>query len=177
MAIRTKALALALLCCFSASAIADDDDEGAYVAINGGKASAGASGHSYFATIGYQYTSNWALEASYGKLGYVGTPGYGGNALGVSATAVATLHVGNDFAVFVKGGVVNTDFGQGATGSAGTPILTNATRLAAGAGLQYDFAPKISVRAQSDYFGSYTLYSGAPTRRILATTLGLVFKY
>src|SRR5512135_686955 len=91
MTLRYKVWALALISCLvAASAMADDDSEGAYVFISGGEAfmrnacmspiiPSGTScverNVAFRGGLGYQYTSMWGLEASYGQFGYASTGG------------------------------------------------------------------------------------------------------
>lgn len=190
MAIRYKAWALALFCCSLAASAMADDDEGAYVALNVGRGSlfsackspvAGPScvdnrGFAYFATYGYQYTPMWGLEASYGKLGSATSTGWDLRAFGLSVAAVATLHMGDFVSVFARAGLVRTEFKIDITPATIAP-LSAANSPIAGVGLQFDFTPKLALRVQADYFGAYTIYSGAPRVRILANSFALMSKY
>ncbi len=185
MTVRKIALILAFLCILPASAMADD--EGVYIALNVGKGSllhgcGGQAGvvspcsdnkaHSYFATYGYQYTPMWGLEANYGKVGNAGAL----LALALTFEGVATLHMGDFLSVFVKAGVAYADFRQ----TISPPVLnaiSSGYSPAGGAGLQFDFTPKLAMRVQADYFGSYSIVTGAPKVHMLTATAGLMAKY
>ncbi len=185
MTIRKIAALLAVLCCVPALALADDD-EGAYVALNVGRGNFlhGCSspgvvanctdnrGYAYFATYGYQYTSMWGLEANYGKMGNFSNV----RALGLAVEGVATLRMGDVFAVFVKAGLGYMDFHEDIPN---TVVKFNQSGYspAGGAGLQFDFTPKLAMRVQADYFGGYTPYDGSPKVNAMVTSAGLMVKY
>lgn len=191
MTIRFVALLLALLCCLPASAPAADDEEGAYLVLNVGKASvlhgcsnpgvgancAANKGFAYFATYGYQYTPMWGLEANFGKSGSVVADGYSLRALSLTVEAVVTLRMSDTFAVFGKAGMAYTDFNTGTSIISPVPLKTSGYSPAGGIGLQFDFTPKLALRAQADYFGAYTLYSGSPKATLLVSSIGLMTKY
>ncbi len=180
---------------FAAPAFADrDGDDGAYVALNVGPAvvfkdcnppgvatscSTDRKVHAYFAAFGYQYSPFWALEASYGKIGYISSGGYGIMPLGLSVSGVLNLNVIEEFGLYVKVGATYVNFHQDnpppATVTA--PFLTNGTSLSGGVGLRYALTPKLDLLIQGDYFGSYTVYTGTTKVRMFAGTIGFRAKY
>lgn len=197
MTIHNKLWVLVLLCFLPASALAassmaDVSDEGAYVALNVGRATmmqgckapvgvVGAScvdskAYGYFATFGYQYTSMWGLEVNYGKIGNVSSTGYYLRTAGLSLSAVASLHMTDAFAVFAKAGATYADFRQDPPATAIMPTSSGYSP-SGGIGVELDVSPKLALRAQADYFGGYTIYTGSPKVHILVNSVGMVVKY
>ncbi len=178
---------------FAAPAFAVDE-EGPYVSLNVGQAvvfkdcnppgiatscSTDRNVHAYFAAFGYQYSPFWALEASYGKIGYISSAGYGVMPLGLSVSGVFNLNVIDEFGIFVKVGATYVSFHQDAVTNTAADNLfrSNGTGLSGGVGIRYAINPKLDFVVQGDYFGSYTVYTGTSRVRMFAGTIGFKAKY
>ncbi len=192
MKIHFKVLAMALLAVlFSSPAFALDDDreeDAPYVALNVGKGiiypgcNTGFSNcmaynqNVYFATYGYQYTRMWALEASWGKVGYVSaTPSI--YVMGFSASAVGTVHLGDTLAVFAKAGVTYGDFRTSGPIPAIYVFNPAGYSPSGGIGLELDFTPHLAMRVQGDFWGRYTVLTNASKMNIVTATAGLMWRY
>ncbi len=192
---RTWILALIALL-FAAPAFAEYQEEegGPYVALNVGQAvafkdcnppgiattcSTDRNVHAYFAAFGYQYSPFWALEASYGKIGYISSAGYGIMPLGLSVSGVFNLNVVEEFGIYVKVGATYVSFHQDSPPPATVtaPFIANGTGLSGGVGIRYAINPKLDFVVQGDYFGSYSVYLGTSRVRLFAGTIGFRAKY
>lgn len=219
MTIRHKTWALALLACaFAAPALADDR-EGMYVFITGGMgveynacksplipAGAGCSDTSPLLRggFGYQYSPMWALEVSYGQVGHASSTGFatypapigaaqfnwGLSALALAVQAVATVHMTDSMAAFVKVGAANVNYAETLdvytvpTGVhyVGTPTASaTKTNIALGAGLRFDVTTNGSVLLLGEYFGQNDLYGGtygvSGKIRLVMASVGLMWRY
>jgi opacity protein-like surface antigen len=138
----------------------------------------------YRLAYGYQFTPAWGVELSYGDLGYAeekGTlpvappPATGTNipytwslkAVGWAFAGTGTLNLGQHFSLFGKLGGVRTEFkadmwfpagGGSPTGWWYSTGNTSITRVTYGAGIQINFTPRASLRAQYEDFGKYDLF-------------------
>lgn len=186
---KTWAVAAALLL-FTMPALArdDDGDGGPYLALNVGQSiifddcappgmpsscAMNRKTHAYFGTFGYQYTPMLALEASYGKVGYLSS--YMVMPLGLSVQAVATVDMGDIFSVFAKAGATYMSLRNDGVPSAA--FRSNGTSLTGGVGIRIPVNAKLSFVVQGDYFGSYTIFEGMPQARLMAATIGLMQRY
>lgn len=191
MKIQFKILAIALLSGLLATpALAQEYDGGRpYVALNVGKGiinkgcAAGLANctdnkaYAYFATYGFQFTPNWALEANYGKAGYISSQYVGIMALTLSVSGVATVHMSDALAAFAKLGLTYGDFRANAPVPAPYSLNPSGYSPSGGVGLQFDFTPHLSLRVQGDYLGSYGVLAGAPRVQMVAGTAGLMWTY
>ncbi len=187
--------AAALLFAAPAFAAYQEGEGGPYVALNVGQAvvfndcnppgvatscTTDRHVHAYFAAFGYQYSPFWALEASYGKIGYITSAGYGVMPLGLSVSGVFNLNVIDEFGLYVKVGATYVNFHQDNPPAAPLvtpPFIQNATGLSGGVGLRYAINPKLDFLIQGDYFGSYAVYDGATKVRLFTGTIGFRAKY
>ena len=194
MKIQFKILAVALVAgLIAAPAFADDYDEdeggGAYVAlsighgiINHGCAAGLANCYdnratAYFATFGYQFTPMWALEANYGRAGYISSATSDILLLTLSVSGVATVHMTDSLAAFAKAGVTYGDFRASSPTAVPYNINPSGYSPSGGVGLRFNFTPHLSLRLEGDYLGSYSALAGAPQMHIVAGTAGLMWQY
>lgn len=191
MKIQFKILAATLLSGLLATpAFAQEYDGGRpYVALNVGRGiinkgcAAGLvnctdnKAYAYFATYGFQFTPNWALEASYGKAGSVSSTNLGIMALTLGVSGVATVHMSDTLAVFAKAGLTCGDFRVSGTVPAAYTVNPSGYSPSGGVGIQFDFTPHLSLRVQGDYLGAYGVLAGAPRVKMVAGTAGLMWAY
>jgi OmpA-OmpF porin, OOP family len=118
----------------------------------------------------------WGTELGILDLGNIERAGGKTKAQGINLSLVGELPVANSFAIFGK---VGTTFGRTSTSSApGSGISSgseNGFGLSYGAGLSYDFTPRITgvVGWDSHDFR----FAGTGREPIRATSLGLQYKY
>lgn len=218
MAIRYKAWTLALACGLFAVPALADDSEGAYVFVSAGQAFAHNAcsspiippGNScsektvaYRVGFGYQYTPTWGLEANYGQFGFAESTGFAGfpapvgpgfyswqlKANGFALQGVATLHMGDTFALIGKLGLARVEYDeflgvQAPTSPTGwyyyPTVNDKRNTVALGAGAQFDVTPHGSIRLMVESFGNHDIYAiyGSTTKvRLLTGSVGLMYRY
>jgi hypothetical protein len=197
MKIHFKILAVtALSVLLAAPALADDEDAfaeqhsgpGPYIALALGKGAIypgcntgftncqAYNQNVYFATYGFQYTPTWGLEANYGKGGYIsGTPAI--LALTLSVSGVGTIHLGDSLSVFAKAGVTYGDFRANGPIPAGYILNPSGISPSGGVGILLNFSRHLSMRVSGDYLGSYSVLTNAKKMNVVATTVGLQWRY
>lgn len=91
---------------------------------------------------GWNFTPNFGLEAGYARLGKFESPAGSVKADGYFADAVGTLPLGSGFSALGRVGVFSGKLDSTLAGS------DRGTSYKVGAGLQYDFDPKLGVRGE-----------------------------
>lgn len=152
----------------------------------GGTGSCNDKNFTYRVGYGYQFTRNWALEASWGQFGSAEERGYApfpppvgpGNYAwnfdmkGWALQAVVTLHMTMHTAVFAKFGVARVEYDESLDvqplvtppppGYAGWYYLgtvnDKANNAALAAGFQIDTGPHGSIRFAAESYGSHNAY-------------------
>ena len=120
---------------FSAGAMAQGALAGAYVGLDIGQADAGGEDDiAWKVLVGYQFHRNIAAEFAYSQLLDVG----GTEVNAMELVAVGMYPVAPQFNIIGKIGFANVDVEPGG----------DKTELTFGLGVQYDFTPKIGLRAQ-----------------------------
>lgn len=218
MTIRYKHWTLALLGSLLTVPALADNSEGAYVYVSAGQGYARNACVStmlppgqtcaeksvlFRAGYGYQFSSMWGLEASYGQFGYASSDGFAtfpapvgaGNyswqlrANGLAVQGVATLHMGDVLSVFGKFGLARVEYDEflGVAPTATSPsgvtyptVHSNRNAPALGAGVQLDVTPHGSLRFMVESFGSHPIYNvyGSTTRvRLITASMALMYRY
>ena len=151
--------------------------------------------------LGYQYTPMWGLEVNYGSFGRAysdgfanfGAPVGSGNyawemkAQGMAIQGVATLHMGDDLAVFGKFGLARVEYDEFlgiASQATGNWVLINPVHAAKntaalGAGIRYDVTPHGTIFVIYENFGSYNVYN-LPVQYTVSLNMvsaGLMYRY
>lgn len=130
----------------------------------------------YFGTFGYDYTPSLALEANWGKIGFISaTPNI--NMMGVSVQGVGTVHLGDFLGVYVKAGVAYGDFRTDGPIPAPYSLNPSGYSPSGGVGLRLNFTPHLAMRIQGDYWGSYNVLANAKKMNIVTSTIGLMWRY
>lgn len=180
-----------------------------WLAFLGSTGSCSESSPAFRAGFGYQYTPTWGLEVSYGSIGYavqkgqvnfppppidIGTAYYSWQlrAVALAVQAVATLHMGDNLAVFGKVGLARVEYDERVYAVNGTlppgaisyhydPVVhTNRNAPALGAGVRLDVTPHGSLLLLVESFGSHDVYSRyGQTAKVQPVTasFGLMYRY
>ena len=91
---------------------------------------------------GYSFTPNFGLEAGYATFGKYKSAAGSVKADGFYADAVGTLPLGNGFSALGRVGVFNGKLDSSLAGD------DRGTSYKVGAGVQYDFDPKLGIRGE-----------------------------
>ena len=91
---------------------------------------------------GYSFTPNFGLEAGYATLGKFESAAGSVKADGFYADAVGTLPLGNGFSALGRVGLFNGKLDSSLAGD------DRGTSYKVGAGVQYDFDPKLGIRGE-----------------------------
>ncbi len=91
---------------------------------------------------GYSFTPNFGLEAGYATFGKFKSAAGSLKADGFYADAVGTLPLGNGFSALGRVGVFNGKLDSSLAGD------DRGTSYKVGAGVQYDFDPKLGIRGE-----------------------------
>lgn len=91
---------------------------------------------------GYSFTPNFGLEAGYATFGKYKSAAGNVKADGFYADAVGTLPLGNGFSALGRVGVFNGKLDSSLAGD------DRGTSYKVGAGVQYDFDPKLGIRGE-----------------------------
>ncbi len=91
---------------------------------------------------GYSFTPNFGIEAGYARLGKFDSAAGNVKADGYFADAVGTLPLGNGFSALGRVGVFNGKLKSSLDGS------DRGTSYKVGAGVQYDFDPRLGIRGE-----------------------------
>lgn len=91
---------------------------------------------------GYAFTPNFGLEAGYASLGKFDSAAGSVKADGFFADAVGTLPLGSGFSALGRVGLFNGKLDSSLAGD------DRGTSYKVGAGLQYDFDPRLAVRGE-----------------------------
>lgn len=91
---------------------------------------------------GYSFTPNFGLEAGYAAFGKYKSAAGSVKADGFYADAVGTLPLGNGFSALGRVGVFNGKLDSSLAGD------DRGTSYKVGAGVQYDFDPKLGIRGE-----------------------------
>jgi len=91
---------------------------------------------------GYSFTPNFSLEAGYATLGKFESAAGSVKADGFYADAVGTLPLGNGFSALGRVGLFNGKLDSSLAGD------DRGTSYKVGAGVQYDFDPRLGIRGE-----------------------------
>ena len=135
---------------------------------------------------GYQFNENWAIEAQYINLGkYKAEPellpkdlaGVTVKVSGIAVNGVASYHFSEDFSVLAKAGILQTklDTDMFAPGVRYSGSTTKTMPLL-GIGAEYRLTPRLSLRAEYEYYGEQKIKDFIKVRTDMAT-LGLRYRF
>ncbi len=117
---------------------------------------------------GYSFTPHFGLEAGYARLGKFDSAAGSVKADGFFADAVGTLPLGNGFSALGRVGVFNGKLDSSLAGD------DRGTSYKVGAGLQYDFDPRLGVRGEWERYRFDAL--GSKTNADMVS-VGLNYKF
>lgn len=146
----------------SAGALAQQNETGWYVGGSLGSNDDLDDEMAWKATVGYNINRTFAVEGSYTFLGEVEESAFGFTA-SAEATAwelvgVAKFPVADKFSIYGLAGLAMIEVEVEAFGES---VKDDSTELTFGLGVQYDFTPKLGVRAQwQDYDDSSVISAG-----------------
>lgn len=125
---------------------------------------------------GYQFTTMWGAEVSYGDYSRSTLGGTTGKweANGLQASGTGTFPLVHAFSVIARAGIARTDLGSTV---AGTPRSATSTTLGFGVGAQYDFSEGVAFRAQYENLGTVGNANTTGTTKISFVSVGAVLRF